>query len=379
MRLLRLHLDGFGRWVDSAFEFAPGLNVFVGPNEAGKSTLQQAIVSLLFGFFEPHRRTPDDAERVERYRPWFHPAYGGSLDYHLDCGGDFRIRRVIVAGQQHTLVVDLESGADISAAFPRDGLGTPELAGQHFGVSREVFTRVYQIDAKGSGPLSDVAYQVADTIGDAASAGRRDRNVARAQQTLQQALAASVGSAGSHAGAHFVGVGASAGSHAGALFAGVGASAGGDHSQLAQADERLQELLIERTVVTLKYDSLRDDLSALGQHRHNLNTWTRERDDLKYFLALSRSAALEQRVREVEKLDAAAAALREQTDKLQAVAQFPLHSRALVQRYAVQRQAHLERLARLEGTAQPARAQVDELQIQVAKVHEQVRGLQAAR
>ena len=31
--------------------------------------------------------------------------------------------------------------------------------------------------------------------------------------------------------------------------------------------ERLQELLIERTVVTLKYDSLRDDLSALGQHR----------------------------------------------------------------------------------------------------------------
>ena len=46
MKIQRLHLDGFGRWTDAGFEFAPGLNVIYGANQAGKSTMQQALLAM---------------------------------------------------------------------------------------------------------------------------------------------------------------------------------------------------------------------------------------------------------------------------------------------------------------------------------------------
>ena len=48
MKIQRLHLDGFGRWSDASFEFAPGLNVIYGANQAGKSTMQQALLAMRF-------------------------------------------------------------------------------------------------------------------------------------------------------------------------------------------------------------------------------------------------------------------------------------------------------------------------------------------
>ncbi len=48
MTLRSLHLTRFGRFTDDSWEFTPGLNVIRGPNEAGKSTMREAIVRLLF-------------------------------------------------------------------------------------------------------------------------------------------------------------------------------------------------------------------------------------------------------------------------------------------------------------------------------------------
>lgn len=49
MRLLELQVRNFRRHRDAAFRFAPGLNAVVGPNEAGKSALRDALRLVLFG------------------------------------------------------------------------------------------------------------------------------------------------------------------------------------------------------------------------------------------------------------------------------------------------------------------------------------------
>jgi DNA repair exonuclease SbcCD ATPase subunit len=46
--LHRLELRRFLGLADHTFEFAPGFNVVVGPNEAGKSTLRTAIRTVLY-------------------------------------------------------------------------------------------------------------------------------------------------------------------------------------------------------------------------------------------------------------------------------------------------------------------------------------------
>ena len=59
MRLTRLHIEGFGIFHDEEIQFAPGLNVVCGRNEAGKSTLLGFVQHVLFGF--PDRRSSERA------------------------------------------------------------------------------------------------------------------------------------------------------------------------------------------------------------------------------------------------------------------------------------------------------------------------------
>jgi len=49
MRFHSIKMLGFKKYTDSQMEFGPGLNIFHGPNEAGKSTLHQALITGLYG------------------------------------------------------------------------------------------------------------------------------------------------------------------------------------------------------------------------------------------------------------------------------------------------------------------------------------------
>jgi uncharacterized protein YhaN len=85
MNFTDLRVEGFGVW--SGLELrglSPTLNVFYGPNEAGKTTLLNFVRSMLFGF---------SAERRSRYLP---PARGGQAGGFLGLAtsdGTFRLGR----------------------------------------------------------------------------------------------------------------------------------------------------------------------------------------------------------------------------------------------------------------------------------------------
>lgn len=49
MKLLELHINGFGKIHDRTISFSDGINVIYGRNEAGKSTLHTFIRGMLFG------------------------------------------------------------------------------------------------------------------------------------------------------------------------------------------------------------------------------------------------------------------------------------------------------------------------------------------
>jgi hypothetical protein len=349
VKIQKLHIDGFGRLNNAIFDLAPGLNIFGGPNEAGKSTLQQSILALLYGFYSSNRRTSAETELLEGYRPWQGSIYGGRLQYRLDCGHDFKVSRFVADGEIVTTLVDSRTGHDISDAFARDRLGSLDFPLKHFGVPRDVFVHTYFIRHADLGPLADVAYEVSDTIGDSTGASRRNRTVAQAEELLNQALAQEIGSKLSTS------------------------------TPLAAADEHLHELLIEKTLIQLKYRNLAEDFVTQRRNKRSLREWTSERDELKYFLTLNRLNALTFRIREIDKLMAAETALHEQLHELESVADFPTKSRDVVRELAQQQRLHVERLARFEGMAAPARVQVEELQSAAARMREELRRLESAR
>lgn len=118
MKLLDIHIDGFGKFHDLSISFADGPNIIYGKNEAGKSTLHTFIRSMLFGL-ERGRGRASKNDLYTRCEPWEHKAaYGGRLRLEQD-GTVYRIERNFQKDQRSLVVVNETLGREVepTAAF----------------------------------------------------------------------------------------------------------------------------------------------------------------------------------------------------------------------------------------------------------------------
>lgn len=85
MNLQKVRLFPFGGIVERNVDFAPGVNVILGPNEAGKSTLLGAIFSILFFSSSLRKNSSDWKDYLAPYMPYPH---GDTLQVSLafKCG-----------------------------------------------------------------------------------------------------------------------------------------------------------------------------------------------------------------------------------------------------------------------------------------------------
>ena len=68
MILRSIEMESFGKFHNQTIEFRRGMNLVIGPNETGKSTIAEAVPAVLFG-----------TDRLERYKPWGRNACSASL------------------------------------------------------------------------------------------------------------------------------------------------------------------------------------------------------------------------------------------------------------------------------------------------------------
>ena len=186
MRLRRIDLPAFGCLSDFSAELSPGLNLFVGENEAGKSTLQAAISALLYGFFENERALKTENERYERFRPWTGSVYRGALEYELSNGDRYEARRDF-ADDVATQLIDVATGVDVASEFGRGRHGNVPFARKQFGMSRGVFQSCAFIS---QGEIFDVTQgaspsQIGDAVAALADSAGRDVSAARAIKSLK--------------------------------------------------------------------------------------------------------------------------------------------------------------------------------------------------
>ncbi|HEX7878790.1 MAG TPA: AAA family ATPase [Candidatus Eisenbacteria bacterium] len=109
MRIDRLKLDGFGRFDRTiAHDFGPGLNVVLGPNESGKSTLREAIMAILLGF--------EDKAAEERHRPRGGKRFRGEIDIST-VEARWTVQRDF---DTHQVVVSRKKGNEATRLFEGD-------------------------------------------------------------------------------------------------------------------------------------------------------------------------------------------------------------------------------------------------------------------
>lgn len=137
MRFLSITPRAFGPLTaGSSYDVAPGMTVFAGPNEAGKSSLHAAFYAALCGIrrgLGAARR--DDVAFEERHRPWASQEWKVSATITLD-GRRIELRHDLSRKEGHA--VDLDLGRDYSSEVVHDGA----VDGSRFiGLNRETFAR----------------------------------------------------------------------------------------------------------------------------------------------------------------------------------------------------------------------------------------------
>lgn len=184
MKLLELRIAGFGRLRDQTIRFAPGLNVIGGPNEAGKSTLAECIIRLLFGYPEAHFKEPRD-----RFAPWGRDAqFGATLAYALDDGRELETTREFARDDIVTTTYERSTRRGI-----REHSGARKASpGQgYLKVSKDVFEAAAVIratefaEAVDGDARAQLAERLAALVGSGADSGAADA-IARLDEFLSE-------------------------------------------------------------------------------------------------------------------------------------------------------------------------------------------------
>jgi DNA repair exonuclease SbcCD ATPase subunit len=339
MRIDELKIRGYRR-LHGTFMFASGLTLVSGPNEAGKSTLHDALIRSMFGFSPDERRRRDGSSTSTDCRPWAGGQFGLTL---RACDPDDRA--VLAVWDFETGAVELQdvnTGESLLCEQPRQRADY-EIGTRLAGIERDEFMQVCCLHQ-----------QALTTV----------RPSESLRVALQRAVEAVPGEDG--------GVSAADG-RLRRLLAGIGINAG-HYGNLAGGE--LQRLLDRERALGEQLDTAREQRRALDTLVSELDSARAERETLEARrLALQRATLnasvirLEQRQQRAEELRAAEA---------QRTSSFPELTRELIGREQELR-AQIENIAGREqllaGVVEQGASEVAECRRDRAELETRVRAL----
>ncbi|MGP6146827.1 AAA family ATPase [Jeotgalibaca sp. A122] len=117
MKIEKIEIYGYGKWTQATFTDLKDLQIFLGSNEAGKSTIASFIHTIFFGF--PSRRKKD----TNTYEPKLGERYGGRLTLSNTRFGNVTIERIKNRDRDRATLTHQNGVQEIVENLPRYLLG----------------------------------------------------------------------------------------------------------------------------------------------------------------------------------------------------------------------------------------------------------------
>lgn len=176
MQINEAKIFNFGKLQNCSFQFAPGINVIYGENEAGKSTLSAFLKGMLFGMEKGRGKAADNPYR--RYEPWHAPAfYSGALRFTVD-GKPFYLERNFYYKEKREILRNETDGEELSVACG-------DLSMLLGGIRETDFCSTYVVPQSGAATGTELSELLAEFYSDAAGSGDGNLPVKKALQALQ--------------------------------------------------------------------------------------------------------------------------------------------------------------------------------------------------
>lgn len=134
MRLIRCHIENFGKLQDYTVDFVEGCNIFREPNGWGKSTLAVFLRVMFFGFEGENKRKEAENER-KRFQPWQGGVYGGQLIFGTG-GKRYQVTRIFGNKRQNDVFELRDADTNLESSDFTENLGE-----EIFRINSESFQR----------------------------------------------------------------------------------------------------------------------------------------------------------------------------------------------------------------------------------------------
>ena len=170
MKLIRLHVENFGKLHDFDYSFDKGLNVLLEENGWGKSTLAAFIKAMLYGMPASSKQSLDENER-KKYMPWQGGAYGGSLEFST-ASGKYRIERFFGAKESGDSFVLYDLATNCESRRYSSRIGEELFGIDADGFSRTVYLSQHAVVAKGDN--NTITAKLGDLLDDVDDIGSFD-------------------------------------------------------------------------------------------------------------------------------------------------------------------------------------------------------------
>jgi chromosome segregation ATPase len=185
MKIDSIQINGFGLFANSKeIDFSPGINLVYGSNEAGKSTILNFIIAMLYGMKEEDRQSRKWLPEHGKYRPWNLKDYGGKITITTDKSDKYSVIRDFVEDADAIRIFDEVTGKELTTDFEMDKTKERQFARKITGLSRSFFLSSVCIKQLGSIIGGEDAKTIASYAQSLIDTGGSDITAAKAIEIL---------------------------------------------------------------------------------------------------------------------------------------------------------------------------------------------------
>ncbi|PKM95287.1 MAG: hypothetical protein CVU84_06305 [Firmicutes bacterium HGW-Firmicutes-1] len=190
MIIKKLMIKSFGKFQNTTIDLQDGLNLILGENEAGKSTIHQFIEGMFYGFYKPNIKNKKSSETYEKYFPWDNVNdYSGVMIIQDE--KELRIERNFMKNRDSVHIFNNVTGENVTDEYPYDSVTkTYQPALKHLNMNLAAYQNTVSITQMKSKTTEELVGEIKDNIINLGDTKRVDVSVNNILRILSEKKAA---------------------------------------------------------------------------------------------------------------------------------------------------------------------------------------------